>query len=142
MQFNNYYITILNIIFLIILNNVFMENQCNFILKFILKKLFNVIYQFSLRKHSAKAVSSDFSILRTCSVFCKLIRMKGTAAPCIAIIEMEWRTSKRGGDACTLYWLIWVCMNTFFNPLFNKFWRLCIEYNPAVHIKKGVIYKR
>ena len=27
MQFSNYYITILNVIFLIILNNVFMENQ-------------------------------------------------------------------------------------------------------------------
>ena len=52
---------------MIILNNVFMENQIFrnneiFLLKYTLKKLFDVIYQFSLRKHSAKAVSSGFLI--------------------------------------------------------------------------------
>ena len=38
-----------------------MQKKLNFILKNIhLKKLFDVIYQFSLRKYSAKAVSSGF----------------------------------------------------------------------------------
>ena len=38
-----------------------MREEINFILKYIyLKKLFDVIYQFSLRKNSAKAVSSCF----------------------------------------------------------------------------------
>ena len=34
-----------------------------FYIKYTLKKLFDVIYQFSLRKHSAKGVSSGFSTL-------------------------------------------------------------------------------
>ena len=36
--------------------------KLNFILKYTFKKLFNVLYQFSMRKRSAKAVSNGFFI--------------------------------------------------------------------------------
>ena len=45
-------------------NNVFMENKIyrkmKFYIKITFETLFDVLYQFSLRKHSAKAVSSGF----------------------------------------------------------------------------------
>ena len=42
------------------MKNKIYRKKWNFILKYTFKKLFDVFYQLSLRKHSAKAVSSGF----------------------------------------------------------------------------------